>query len=170
MLVTFCNEDASVLAIVSLRPSLPTDGQSVAAVLYSTFESTWLPQITATSAARFRNSAKPELYWQERGALFAVAEIDGHVVGFVDWDADFVNALHVRNDYARRGIGRLLLHHAERAMIGAGQRQARLETDTFNVASRSFYVAHGYQEREQYPDLEWDSDLTTVLMVKALFV
>jgi ribosomal protein S18 acetylase RimI-like enzyme len=167
-MVTLCNEDPSALPITSLRPSRPTDGQSVAAVLYSTFESTWLPQITATSATRFRNSAKPELYWQERGALFVVAEIDGHVVGFVDWDADFVNALHVRNDYARRGIGRLLLNHAEGAMIGAGQQQARLETDTFNIASRAFYFAHGYQEREQYPDLEWDSNLTTILMVKAL--
>jgi len=169
VLVTFHNEEKLALPIASLRLSRPTDGQSVAAVLYSTFESTWLPQITATSATRFRNSAKPELYWQERGTLFVVAEIDGHVVGFVDWDADFVNALHVRNDCARRGIGRLLLNHAERAMIGAGQQQARLETDTFNIASRAFYVAQGYQECEQYPDLEWDSDLTTILMVKPLF-
>lgn len=169
MLVTFCNEDTFILPIASLRLSRPTDGQSVATVLYSTFESTWLPQVTPTSAAWFRNSAKPELYWQERGALFVVAEIDGHVVGFVDWDADFVNALHVRNDCARRGIGRLLLNHAERAMIGAGQQQARLETDTFNIASRAFYTAHGYEEREQYPDLEWDSDLTTILMIKSLY-
>jgi GNAT superfamily N-acetyltransferase len=156
------------LPVAALRPSVPADRKSVVAVLRSTFESTWLPQITEASAAQFRNGAKPEHYWEERGALFVVAEMDGGVVGFVDWNDDFVNALHVRSDCARLGIGRLLLNHAERAMIDAGHQQARLETDTFNKASRAFYASLGYQEREQYPDLEWNSGLTTVLMVKAL--
>lgn len=31
----------------------------------------------------------------ERGLHFWVVEVAGEVVGFVDWEGDFVNALHV---------------------------------------------------------------------------
>ena len=42
------------------------------------------------------------------------------------------------------------------------------ETDTFNVRSQAFYAARGYQEARRYPDTEWDSGLTTILLVKSL--
>uniref|UniRef100_UPI00210759A9 amidase family protein n=1 Tax=Acidovorax sp. ST3 TaxID=2219062 RepID=UPI00210759A9 len=50
----------------------------------------------------------------------------------------------------------------------AGFGDARLETDTFNMQSRAFYAKHGYAEVDTYPDEEWDSGFTTVLLVKAL--
>ncbi|MCV6806750.1 GNAT family N-acetyltransferase, partial [Achromobacter ruhlandii] len=41
-------------------------------------------------------------------------------------------------------------------------------TDTFNTQSRAFYGKHGYAEVDTYPDEEWDSGFTTVLLVKPL--
>ena len=53
-------------------------------------------------------------------------------------------------------------------MRQAGVREARLETDDFNVRSRAFYARNGYQEIDTYPDEEWDSGFTTVLLSKRL--
>ena len=57
---------------------------------------------------------------------------------------------------------------AEVEIARAGFSSVRLETDTFNTISRAFYAAHGFCETDQYPDLEWNSDLTTVLLEKSL--
>ncbi|KCZ82685.1 hypothetical protein HAD_16527 [Hyphomonas adhaerens MHS-3] len=92
----------------------------------------------------------------------------GIVAGFVHWRDDFVHALHVHSDYARTGVGTQLMDLAESEIGRAGHATARLETDTFNTRSRAFYAARGFREIDQYPDLEWNSGLTTVLLEKIL--
>jgi hypothetical protein len=57
---------------------------------------------------------------------------------------------------------------AEAEIARAGHAQARLETDTFNTRSQAFYAARGYVEADRYPDHEWNSGLTTLLLVKPL--
>ena len=79
-----------------------------------------------------------------------------------------MNALHVRSSFARKGIGSRLMDHAEAEIAAAGFKTARLETDTFNVRSCTFYQARGYHEADRYPDTEWNSGFTTILFVKAL--
>ena len=153
---------------VLLRPSRPTDASALTSILYDTFESTWLPNITPAAAKAYRNENRPSSYVARRGALFWVAECNRDVVGFIDREGDFVNALHVRSSYARRGIGGRLLDHAEASIAKAGFPAVRLETDTFNIRSQSFYTARGYREAGRYPDTEWNSHLTTLLFVKAL--
>jgi|GEM_PF-101273 len=155
-------------AEVQLRRAQPSDVAALEAVLHDTYESTWLPQLTPEAARAFREEDRPAAYVAEHGARFWVAERDGQVVGFVDWDGDFVNALHVRASHARKGIGHLLMDKAEAEIAGAGFAQARLETDTFNTRSRAFYARRGYREVDTYPDAEWDSGLTTLLLVKTL--
>ena len=137
------------------------------AILQDTYESTWFPRMTPTALQAFRDEDRPTAYVASRGTKFQVAEHDGEVVGFVDWDADFVNALHVRSSFARQGIGRRLMDHAEAEIAAAGFATARLEIDTFNVRSRAFYQARGYYEADWYPDTEWNSDFTTILFLKA---
>jgi GNAT superfamily N-acetyltransferase len=90
------------------------------------------------------------------------------VVGFVDWEGDFVNALHVGRAHARTGVGAALMDLAEAEIAKAGHGRARLETDTFNAPSQAFYAARGYREADRYPDTEWASGITTLLLVKAL--
>jgi GNAT superfamily N-acetyltransferase len=153
---------------IRVRPAAAADQDALRAILTDTFESTWLPQLTPAAAAAFRREDRPGAYVRERGLRFWVAERDGEVVGLVDWDADFVNALHVRSNHARTGVGARLMDRAEAEIAAAGFSAARLETDTFNERSRAFYAARGYREADRYPDHEWNSGLTTLLLVKTL--
>lgn len=151
-----------------IRPALPSDATALRAILHDTFESTWRPQVTPAAAQAFRNEDRPAAYVTARGLQFWVAQRDRQAVGFVDWDGDFVNALHVRSDHARTGLGAHLMDKAEAEIAAAGFRAARLETDTFNAPSQAFYAARGYREVDRYPDREWNSGLTTLLLVKPL--
>ena len=151
-----------------LRPARPADAAALAAILYDTFENTWAAQVTPAAARAFRDEDRPGAYVAARGLEFWVAERAGEVVGFVDWEGDFVNALHVRAAHARTGVGARLMDHVEAAIAAAGHAAARLETDTFNAGSRALYTARGYREMDRYPDLEWDSGVVTLLLVKPL--
>ncbi len=155
-------------ANLSLRRARTQDGAALVGILYDTFESTWLPNITAWAAQAFRQEDRPSSYVSKRGAEFWVAERGQEVVGLVDLEADFVNALHVRSDHARTGVGARLMEWAEAEIARAGYSASRLETDTFNTRSRGFYAARGYEEIDRYPDVEWESGLTTVLLAKRL--
>ena len=151
-----------------LRRANSGDASALRALLYDTYECTWLPQLTAEAAQAYRDDDRPAAYVADRGAEFWVAEHDSEVVGLVDSDADFVNALHVRSKFARMGVGSRLMDKAEAEIARAGFANARLETDTFNITSQAFYAARGYREADRYPDTEWNSGLTTLLLVKQL--
>jgi ribosomal protein S18 acetylase RimI-like enzyme len=156
------------LTDVHIRRAEPADADSLKAILRDTFESTWLPQLTVEAAAAIRREDRPGAYVGERGMEFWVAERGGEVVGLVDWQDDFVNALHVLASHSRSGVGSRLMDHAEAEIARAGFASVRLETDTFNQRSQAFYAKRGYVEADRYPDTEWNSDLTTLLLVKAL--
>jgi len=153
---------------ILIRPARPEDAAALKAILHDTFESTWRPQLTPEAERAFLSEDRPGDYVGRRGALFTVAEVGGKVVGFVDVEGDFVNALHVLGSHARTGVGGRLMDHAEAAIAQAGHVQSRLETDTFNTRSQAFYAKRGYREAGRYPDEEWNSGLTTLLLVKVL--
>jgi ribosomal protein S18 acetylase RimI-like enzyme len=153
---------------IVLRSARPDDAPVLRAILHDTFESTWLPQISPSAADAFRREDRPAAYVAARGLEFCVAERDGDIIGFVDWEDDFVNALHVRSRCARSGIGTRLMDWAEAAIAADGFATVRLETDTFNARSQAFYAARSYVEADRYPDAEWDSGLTTILLLKTL--
>jgi ribosomal protein S18 acetylase RimI-like enzyme len=153
---------------ILIRPSRPSDAAALRAILYDTFESTWRPQLTAEAVAAFLSEDRPGAYVGEKGHEFWVAERGGAVVGFVHQEGDFINALHVLAAHARQGVGARLMDHAEAEIAAAGLESVRLETDTFNLRSQAFYAARGFHEAARYPDEEWDSGLTTLLLVKPL--
>ena len=155
-------------AAIRLRPAKLEDAAALRATLLDTFESTWRPNITDAAAAAFLSEDRPAAYVGEKGLEFLVAEREDEVVGFVHWEGDFVHAVHVRSYHARQGVGARLMDHAEAAMKRGGCASARLETDTFNARSQAFYASRGYVEAGRYPDEEWNSGLTTLLLVKAL--
>lgn len=151
-----------------IRPALSTDAAGLAAVLYDTFESTWLPNITSSAAKAFREEDRPAAYIARRGQEFWVCQYAESIVGFVHWQGDFVEALHVRGSYSRAGIGTLLMDKAEAEITRLGFAAAQLETDTFNIISQQFYLKRGYTEADRYPDTEWGSNLMTILLLKPL--
>ncbi|MGT2427735.1 N-acetyltransferase family protein [Cupriavidus basilensis] len=124
-----------------IRRAGPSDAQAVAAILTETYLTTWQPQLTPEAAMRFAQCDKIGDYVRSRLAEFHLACVNGTVAGMVDWENDFVWALHVSPRWQARGLGSTLLAHAEAAMAAAGHRQARLETDTFNVGSRCLLPA-----------------------------
>jgi ribosomal protein S18 acetylase RimI-like enzyme len=155
-------------ANIQLRPARSADAAALRAILHDTFNSTWRPNVTAQAGAAFLSEDRPAAFVAERGLAFWVAEREGEVVGLVHWQEDFVHALHVLAAHARTGVGARLMDHAEAEIAQAGFTAARLETDTFNQPSQAFYAARGYREAGRYPDTEWNSGLTTILLVKAL--
>jgi ribosomal protein S18 acetylase RimI-like enzyme len=155
-------------ADIHVRPATPADAAALKAILYDTFESTWRPNITVGAADAFLTEDRPSVFVGEKGLEFWVAERRGEVVGLVYWEGDFVHALHVLASHARSGVGASLMNHAETQMAQAGFAAARLETDTFNQRSQAFYAKRGYLEAGRYPDEEWNSGLTTLLLVKPL--
>lgn len=155
-------------ALASIRLATPTDRDAIIAILFNTFETTWRPQISHVAAHAFIDENRPASYFAARGHLFWVCELDGVVAGFVDWEGDFVNALHVHDAHARSGVGSALMDKADAEIANDGFSHARLETDTFNQISQAFYKKRGFIETDRYPDHEWNSDLVTVLLVKSL--
>jgi ribosomal protein S18 acetylase RimI-like enzyme len=151
-----------------LRQARPEDGAQLEAILRDTFESTWRPQITDAAIQAFRAGNRPTAYVAECGSEFWVAERDGEVIGLIHWRDDFVHALHVLGAHSRMGAGTRLMSLAEAQIASAGFPKARLETDSFNTRSRAFYAGRGYSEVGRYPDEEWNSGLTTLLLVKRL--
>ncbi|MBD9633742.1 MULTISPECIES: GNAT family N-acetyltransferase [unclassified Pseudomonas] len=151
-----------------IRCAEAADTEAILRILGETYQATWKPALSAEAIARFESSAHTSTYVRERLAHFAVACMAGEVVGLLDWRDDFIDALHVSPRHQRLGIGAALLNHAEAAISRNGSACVRLETDTFNQQARAFYGKHGYAEIDYYPDEEWHSGFTTVLMSKAL--
>src|ERR1019366_3701428 len=123
---------------ILVRAARAADAPALIAILYDTFESTWFPNITPVAAQTIRDENRPANYVGERGLQFWVAERDGEVVGLVDWQDDFVNALHVLASHARSGVGARLMDKAESEIARSGFASARLETDNFNQRRQAF--------------------------------
>jgi ribosomal protein S18 acetylase RimI-like enzyme len=153
-------------APVTLRPARAEDAGALRAILWDTLRSTWMPQLTPEATRAVIDEDRPAAFVAAKGHEFIIAERGGEVVGLVHWEGDFVNSLHVLGAHARSGVGAALMDHAEAKIAAAGFPTVRLETDTFNTRSQAFYAARGYVEAGRYPDEEWNSGLTTLLLVK----
>lgn len=153
---------------ILIRRAEPADADAVLRILGETYEATWKPELSAEAIARFESSTHTSVYVHERLQFFQIACIADEVAGMLDWREDFIDALHVSPRHQRLGIGAALLRHGEVAIADAGYVRVRLETDTFNLQARAFYGKQGYAEVDFYPDEEWHSGFTTVLMSKDL--
>ena len=151
-----------------IRAARADDSAALAAILHSTFQSTWRPAITPAAAEAYARENRPADYVARCGLEFRVAERAGEIIGLVHWRDDFIHALHVHSAHARSGAGTALMNLAEAEIARAGFPAARLETDTFNLGSQAFYAPRGYVEAGRYPDEEWKSGLTTLLLEKRL--
>lgn len=153
---------------VTIRPARAGDRAALLAILAETFADTWRPQLTAAAIEDYRRRRVAETFVDALMPAFAVAELDGAVVGFGNRQAGFVDSLHVAAAGRRRGVARALMAELEAQMRADGIAVASLETDTFNTGSQGLYLALGYREVARYPDEEWNSGLTTIRYEKAL--
>lgn len=152
----------------TIRPAMASDSAALIALLNATFLETWAPQMSEAALAAWHLRDSPARYVREKSAAFVVAETQGALAGMIHWSEGFVHALHVDVGHRRCGIGLALMVEAERATRAAGLDHLRLETDTFNAASRALYARLGFHEVDRYPDQEYDPRIVTLLLEKTL--
>ena len=123
-----------------LRKALANDAQAIAVV--------------HRTAMRVSLSFLPQLHTAEQDLAFFsarflpanevwVAEAAGKVVGYVGFDAEWINHLYVLPDHQGRGLGPQLL-----AKAMAGGRPKRLWTFQQNARARKFYETRGFRPIE----------------------
>jgi len=154
--------------LIKIRKALAADRDQIHSIFLSTFNSTWKPELSVEGAAHAAGIEERFLnYVNSCWVDFYVAELEGSVIGVAHWYDNFLEALHVVSDKQGNGAGGMLLEKAI-ASIRTNYQKVRLETDTFNEQARAFYQKHGFLEVDTYPDEEWKSGFTTVLMEKPL--
>ena len=107
-----------------------------------------------------------------------IASVDGEDVGFLTLvhhsaHAAEIHVMGVLPAHHRRGIGRLLVAHAEGSLANAGVEFLQVKTvsasahDEGYARTLAFYLAEGFRVLEEMPDL-WSADNPAVQLVKAI--
>jgi ribosomal protein S18 acetylase RimI-like enzyme len=87
--------------------------------------------------------------------------------------ASEVFLMAVRPEHHRRGIGRMLLQHAEASLARSGVEFLQVKTlsprvdDEGYARTRAFYLAYGFRPLEEFPDL-WDPRNPALQLVKTV--
>lgn len=86
--------------------------------------------------------------WSKRKTPYGSDHRPGREDALLDpiTDAAKIRAFFVHPDWARRGIGAMILHQCERAALNAGFRRCEMGATLSGVP---FYRSHGYQSAEQ---------------------
>jgi GNAT superfamily N-acetyltransferase len=89
--------------------------------------------------------------------LFVVAELDGDIVGcgavhWIDGDTGEIKRMWVSPDRRGIGLGRSLLAHLERVVLGSGRTRVLLDTNDTLTEAIAMYRAAGYEPVEPYND------------------
>lgn len=97
------------------------------------------------------------LVWRGERGVFLVAEGEGVIVGFADFNQPFEDdlvvglaAIYVLPDEQRRGAGTALLLEGLRRFPKAVRVVARFEKE--NRAARRFYERHGFEKAGEYAE------------------
>ncbi len=125
----------------TIRLATPADASAIAALSRAEIEH-GLPWSWRAPRVR-RAIADPDINAIVLGPPGAVAAFG--LMYHADEDAHLLLfAVHPKQ--RRQGVGTALLHWLEAAARAAGARRIRVEARMDNVAARSFYNEHGYQE------------------------
>jgi ribosomal protein S18 acetylase RimI-like enzyme len=131
----------AVLSNLAIRLATPADACAIAALSRAGIEH-GLPWTWREPRVR-RAIADPDINAIALGPPGAVAAFG--LMYYADDDAHLLLfAVHPARQ--RQGVGTALLQWLEAAARAAGARRIRVEARMDNVAARSFYNEHGYQE------------------------
>jgi GNAT superfamily N-acetyltransferase len=132
----------------ALQSVYGVDSQLIADGTYFCVESSSLPNIIPTS----ESATLPILVacggWSRRKTLYGGDQFSGREDSLLNphTDAAKIRAFFVHPDWARRGIGALILDACEQAARDAGFTRMEMGATLSGVA---FYRAHGYAAAEQ---------------------
>lgn len=125
-----------------IRPARAEDLDALQALARRTIDTCYRGFLGDEAVDRFLGSGASDAHVRthvERGGTYRL-DLDGRLVGVSVLDGSTVDLMMVDPDHHRRGLGRLLLRHAEDTLL-AVHPVIRLETFPDNTAARSFYEA-----------------------------
>ena len=121
-----------------VRRGVVTDADDIAALEVVCFADPW-----SKESLVYELSENPR-------AVYIVAEVDGHVVGYVGvWgivDEGHITNVAVSPDYRRKNIGSLLIYHMLKATTQAGLVRHTLEVRAGNAPAQALYRKYGFEE------------------------
>lgn len=121
-----------------VRRGVVTDADDIAALEVVCFADPW-----SKESLVYELSENPR-------AVYIVAEVDGHVVGYVGvWgivDEGHITNVAVSPDYRRKNIGSLLIYHMLKATTQAGLVRHTLEVRAGNATAQALYRKYGFEE------------------------
>jgi RimJ/RimL family protein N-acetyltransferase/GNAT superfamily N-acetyltransferase len=130
----------------TLRDGRPDDGAAILRVHRRAILALARADYTEKETRSWAAKLVPEGYGKamtEGGEIFEVAfDEAGRVIAFCSRREDEVVALFVDPDWARQGLGSVLLRRAEAAIAAAGHRRARIGASR---TGQRFYESHGYR-------------------------
>jgi GNAT superfamily N-acetyltransferase len=129
---------------LSVRRAVAADAGAVLALTRSAYAK-WVPLIgrePKPMTVDYERAVAEHMIdlWEESGELLALIEM------IPEGDFLLVENIAVRPDQQGRGIGKKLLHHAERLALSLGFGNVRLYTNAAFQSNLQFYTRHGYQE------------------------
>ncbi|MDJ0922502.1 MAG: GNAT family N-acetyltransferase [Henriciella sp.] len=127
---------------ISIRPATPQDVDVIAAITKAAYTK-WISRIGREPLPMTVDYKAAFLKHR-----FDLAISEGEIVGLIETvPADthlFIENLAISPDHQRKGIGKILLHHAEHLATAAGQSKLRLITNEWFDGNVTFYERHGF--------------------------
>ena len=124
---------------MKIRPAIPSD--DLVAIWREVYRDDYVALLPAGV----------DLLFEPRGEAW-VAEADGAAAGFAYVDSEWLDELWVRKPFQRRGVGTVLVRHAETIMREAGVARARLSVLQANTRAIALYRRLGWTEDHAFQD------------------
>ena len=154
--------------ILTIRKASKEDSSEIAKVLRTSFKVTYPTFPELHTPEEDRNFIANVVFAKDD--VF-VAEVEGRIIGFIAFNAEYVDHLYLLPGSQRLGIGRQLLEIAMNA-----HSQLKLWTFQENTGARAFYEKHGFiatqftdgaGNEEKQPDVmyQWKRNSTDTAIV-----
>jgi len=127
--------------VIEIRRAEPGDEVALCTIRRSAILELTAETMSPSQALLWANGAAPDRVAQAIARHAVWVAIETVQVGWVEVDEDRVAGLYVAPHSAGRGIGLLLLRHAEAAILDGGYTAAWLET---SPNALNFYLRSGY--------------------------
>jgi len=152
---------------IVIRSAEQQDVPALVRLLRRSWLVTWAPSLPFEAAQAFATAAPARRHAENEWHSFVVAPREDVLLGMVQTDRDFIEALHVDPSCWNDRVGSKLLNEAER-QIARTYAVARLEVRSFNARARTFYTRRGWTEVRQYRATECGSPVVNVEMQRTL--
>ncbi|MFD6970016.1 GNAT family N-acetyltransferase [Streptomyces sp. NPDC059949] len=139
---------------VTVRPATGEDLDDLQALARRTIDACYRAFLGDEAVDWFIGSGASDAHVRnhlERGGVHCLVNQEGRIIGFSILDGPTIDLMMVDPDHHRRGLGRLLLQHAEAALL-AQHSTIRLESFAENAAANSFYEACGWLHGNRLTD------------------